>query len=53
MLSDRRSIDSMLKELLKISRKHAVDLLEYFDKKHLTIRKDNHRLPGKILDSKN
>ena len=37
------------KELLKISRKHAIDLLEYFDNHHFTIRKDNHRIPGSIL----
>ena len=37
------------KELLNISRKHAIDLLEYFDSQQLTIRKDNHRIPAKIL----
>jgi selenocysteine-specific elongation factor len=37
------------KELLNISRKHAIDLLEYFDSQHLTIREDNHRVPGSIL----
>ena len=36
------------KELLKISRKHAIDLLEYFDSQHLTIRDGNHRTPGLI-----
>jgi len=39
------------KELLNISRKHAIDLLEYFDSQHLTIREDNHRVPGTILAS--
>jgi hypothetical protein len=24
-------------------------LLEYFDSQHLTIREDNHRVPGSIL----
>ena len=32
------------KELLQINRKYAVDLLEYFDTKHLTARIDNHRI---------
>ncbi len=32
------------KELLQISRKHAVELLEYFDTKHLTSRIDNYRI---------
>ncbi|MBF0287529.1 MAG: selenocysteine-specific translation elongation factor [SAR324 cluster bacterium] len=32
------------KELLQISRKHAVDLLEYFDTKYLTSRIDNYRI---------
>ena len=32
------------KELLQINRKHAVDVLEYFDTKHLTRRVDNHRI---------
>ena len=39
------------KELLNISRKHAIDLLEYFDSQHFTIREDNHRVPGTILAS--
>jgi selenocysteine-specific elongation factor len=39
------------KELLNISRKHAIDLLEYFDSQHLTIREGNHRVPGSILSS--
>ena len=39
------------KELLNISRKHAIDLLEYFDSQHLTIREENHRIPGTILTS--
>ena len=39
------------KELLNISRKHAIDLLEYFDNHRLTIREDNHRVPGTILAS--
>ncbi len=37
------------KELLNISRKHAIDLLEYFDSQRLTIREDNQRFPAKIL----
>ena len=32
------------KELLHINRKYAVELLEYFDTKHLTARIDNHRI---------
>ncbi len=40
------------KELLKISRKYAVDLLEYFDMKNYTVRKDNFRFPGTNLASK-
>ena len=36
------------KELLNISRKHAIDLLEYFDSQQLTIREDNHRIPARI-----
>ena len=41
------------KELLNVSRKYAIDLLEYFDSQHLTIRKDNWRIPGKIFEHKN
>ena len=37
------------KELLNISRKHAIDLLEYFDSQRLTIREGNHRIPAKII----
>ena len=37
------------KELLNISRKHAIDLLEYFDSQRLTIREENHRIPAKIF----
>ena len=37
------------KELLNISRKYAIDLLEYFDGKRLTIREENQRIPGTIL----
>ena len=37
------------KELLNISRKYAIDLLEYFDRKRLTIREENQRIPGTIL----
>ena len=36
------------KELLNISRKHAIDLLEYFDSQQLTIREDNYRIPARI-----
>jgi len=51
-LQDNQSITVIqFKELLNISRKHAIDLLEYFDSQHLTIRKDNHRVPGSILAS--
>ncbi|MBF0276842.1 MAG: selenocysteine-specific translation elongation factor [SAR324 cluster bacterium] len=32
------------KDLLQITRKHAVELLEYFDGKHMTRREDNHRI---------
>ena len=39
------------KELLNIPRKHAINLLEYFDSQHLTIREGNHRVPGSILSS--
>lgn len=38
------------KELLNVSRKYAIDLLEYFDSQRFTIRKDNFRVPGKIFD---
>ena len=49
-LQDNQSITVIqFKELLNISRKHAIDLLEYFDSQHLTIREDNHRVPGSIL----
>ncbi len=41
------------KELLNVSRKYAIDLLEYFDSQRFTIRKDNFRVPGKILDLEN
>jgi len=37
------------KELLNISRKHAIDLLEYFDSQRLTIRVENYRIPAKIF----
>jgi selenocysteine-specific elongation factor len=51
-LQDNQSITVIqFKELLNISRKHAIDLLEYFDSQHLTIREDNHRVPGSILAS--
>ena len=38
------------KELLDISRKHAVELLEYFDTRHLTNREDNKRSPSRIME---
>ena len=41
------------KELLNVSRKYAIDLLEYFDSQRFTIRKDNFRVPGKIFDLEN
>ena len=41
------------KELLNISRKHAIDLLEYFDSQQLTIREDNHRIPARIATLNN
>ena len=51
-LQDNQSITVIqFKEILNISRKHAIDLLEYFDSQHLTIREDNHRVPGSILAS--
>ncbi|MEC7887808.1 MAG: selenocysteine-specific translation elongation factor [SAR324 cluster bacterium] len=51
-LQDNQSITVIqFKELLNISRKHAIDLLEYFDSQRLTIREDNHRVPGSILAS--
>ena len=34
------------KDLLGITRKHAVDLLEHFDTQRLTVRQDNLRVPG-------
>ena len=37
------------KELMNVSRKYAIDLLEYFDSQRFTIRKDNIRVPGKIF----
>ena len=49
-LQDNHSITVIqFKELLNISRKHAIDLLEYFDSQHLTIRENNHRVAGSIL----
>ena len=39
------------KELLDISRKHAVELLEYFDSQHLTIRQENQRVPVRIMEA--
>ena len=41
------------KELLNVSRKYAIDLLEYFDSQRFTVRKDNFRVPGKIFDLEN
>ncbi len=41
------------KELIKVSRKYAIDLLEYFDTQKFTIRKDNIRVAGKIFDLEN
>ncbi len=41
------------KELMNVSRKYAIDLLEYFDNQQFTIRKDNVRVAGKIFDLKN
>jgi len=38
------------KELMNVSRKYAIDLLEYFDSQRFTIRKDNIRVPGKIFE---
>ena len=38
------------KELMNVSRKYAIDLLEYFDSQRFTIRKDNIRVPGKYLN---
>ena len=38
------------KELINVSRKYAIDLLEYFDSQRFTIRKDNIRVPGKNLN---
>ena len=35
------------KELMNISRKYAIDLLEYFDSQRFTIRKENIRVLGK------
>jgi selenocysteine-specific elongation factor len=32
------------KDLLNVSRKHAVGLLEFFDGQHLTRRMENHRI---------
>ncbi|MGK5093814.1 selenocysteine-specific translation elongation factor [Deltaproteobacteria bacterium TL4] len=36
------------KEQWGIGRKHAIELLEYFDSQKLTIRRDNHRVSGKL-----
>ena len=41
------------KELMNVSRKYAIDLLEYFDSQRFTIRKDNIRVPGKIFELEN
>ena len=38
------------KELMNVSRKYAIELLEYFDSQRLTVRKDNIRVPGKIFE---
>ena len=35
------------KELMNISRKYAIDLLEYFDSQRFTKRKENIRVLGK------
>ena len=43
--------DPDFKELLDISRKHAVELLEYFDSQHLTIRQENQRVPARIMET--
>ncbi len=52
-LQDNQSITVIqFKDLLNISRKYAIDLLEYFDRQRYTIRVENHRLPGTILVSK-
>ncbi len=36
------------KEMTGISRKHAVELLEYWDRQRLTIRRENHRVAGSL-----
>ncbi len=41
------------KELMKVSRKYAIDLLEYFDSQRFTIRKENIRVAGKIFELEN
>ena len=38
------------KELMDVSRKYAIDLLEYFDSQLITIRKENIRVPGKLFE---
>ena len=38
---------------MKVSRKYAIDLLEYFDSQRFTIRKDNIRVAGKIFELEN
>ena len=47
--SERRFLENdaaEFKELLGITRKHAVELLEHFDTQRLTVRQDNLRVPG-------
>jgi len=41
------------KELMNVSRKYAIDLLEYFDNQRFTIRKDNIRVLGKKFELEN
>ena len=41
------------KELMNVSRKYAINLLEYFDSQQFTIRKGNIRVPGKKFELEN
>ena len=52
LLANQNITIIQFKELLNISRKHAIDLLEYFDRQRYTVREDNHRFLGTTLASK-
>jgi selenocysteine-specific elongation factor len=44
-LKERQQITVIdFKDLIGVTRKHAVDLLEHFDAERVTLRLDNHRV---------